>query len=156
MPLKINVGLSQKVGLPDYGSLGATCHVEYEADSRLLLQDPSEFQRQVQQAYLACQHAVQNELSRHQTGGGGHPSSVNVNSTGTASTANGQQRVSRKATSSQVRAIHTIADRLQVDLTNWLQQKFGLHATNQLSIAQASTAIDELKALPAGASGGVY
>ena len=28
MPLRLNVGLSKKVGLPDYGSLEASCHVD--------------------------------------------------------------------------------------------------------------------------------
>ena len=33
MPLKLNVGVSRKVGLPDYGSVGASCNVEVELDS---------------------------------------------------------------------------------------------------------------------------
>lgn len=82
MPLKVNVGLSQKVGLPDYGSLGASCHVEYEADSTLLTTDLETFQRQVKNAFVACKQAVQDELHRHQSGpptanGNGPPSRNN-------------------------------------------------------------------------------
>ena len=69
MPLKFSVGLSKKIGQPDYGSLGASCHVEYEADSVLLFSDLETFHRQVKAAFVACKQAVQDELSRHQNGG---------------------------------------------------------------------------------------
>ena len=66
--------------------------------------------------------------------------------------ANGQRSM-RKATASQVRAIHAIAERLDLDLVRWLHEKFGQRAVAELSISEASTAIDELKALPAPNNG---
>ena len=36
MPMKLNVGVSRKVGLPDYGSVGASCNLELELDAGLL------------------------------------------------------------------------------------------------------------------------
>jgi len=36
MAVTLSVGLQKKVGLPDYGSLGASCHVEFEVDRSLL------------------------------------------------------------------------------------------------------------------------
>ena len=68
MPLKVSVGLSKKIGQPDYGSLGASCHVEYEADSVLLFHDLDTFHRQVKAAFVACKQAVQDELLRHKQG----------------------------------------------------------------------------------------
>jgi hypothetical protein len=63
MPLRLNVGLSKKIGLPAYGSIGATCHVEVELDSNLL-HDAENFQRHVRRAYSVCGAAVIDELAR--------------------------------------------------------------------------------------------
>jgi hypothetical protein len=158
MPLKINVGLSQKIGLPDYGSLGASCHVEFEADPQLLRQDLDGFQRQVADAFVACKQAVQDELHRHSAGSGksgnGHAANGQARPAGNGQS-NGQANGARRqATSSQIRAINAIAQRLELDLNRWLYDKYGLRAVSHLTVPQASSAIQELNELPADGVGG--
>ena len=162
MPLKVNVGLSQKVGLPDYGSLGASCHVEYEADSTLLTTDLETFQRQVKNAFVACKQAVQDELHRQQqpappsANGNGQPArNTAVNGNGQERQSNGNRSFGRKATNSQVRALEAIGHRLQLDLNQWLQQKYGLPFPADLMIKEASRAIDELNTSPPQDANGV-
>ena len=58
MPLKLNVGVSRKVGLPDYGSVGASCNLEMELDAGLLEHDLDGFQARIRRAYVAAHRAV--------------------------------------------------------------------------------------------------
>ena len=154
MPLKVNVGLSKKIGMPDYGRLGARVHVENEANSTLLHSDLDGFHRQVTNAFVACKQAVQDELARHQSNDQRGPDRPGQNGNGQHG-GNGQRRSNgRKATVSQVRAINSISGRLQLDLADWLHQKFGLRVPGDLSISEASSAIDELKALPSSSNNG--
>lgn len=63
MAVKLSVGLQKKVGLPDFGSLGASCHVEFEIDRGLLEHNLDGFHRKVSEAFVACRQAVQDQLA---------------------------------------------------------------------------------------------
>ena len=67
MGIKLNVGISKKIGLPDYGSAGSQCNLEVELDASAL-DRPEEFHRRVQEAYTACRCAVEDELGNHRAG----------------------------------------------------------------------------------------
>lgn len=169
MPLKLHAGLSKKVGLPGYGSLGASCHLEIELDTSLLARDPPGFQEQVQAAFGACAQAVQAELDRHSA----VPDSPSMQSTAaingqitrngaeasdgksdTPPIRNGHSRKNgRKATESQVRAIFAIGHRLNLDIPAELDQRFHVARPEDLSIGDASRFIDELQQSSAGVGG---
>jgi len=71
MPMKLNAGVSRKIGQPNYGSLGASCNVEVELSGSLLFDDPDAFQQHVRQAYATCRQSVDEQL-----GTGQQPSST--------------------------------------------------------------------------------
>ena len=57
MAVTVSAGLQKKVGLPDYGSLGASCHVEFEIDRSMLDQNLDGFHQKVADAFAACRQA---------------------------------------------------------------------------------------------------
>ena len=143
MPVKVNIGLSKKVGLPDYGSLGASTHVEFELDGGYDNGSTEKFQDAVRRAYAACREAVESELSaqasdskpeqqlpaRHRY--------ANQSNPGTQT---------RGTTSSQVRAIHAISNQSGISLAAVLSE-FNVSRPDDLSVRDASTVIDQLKTL---------
>jgi len=50
MGMKISVGLQKKVGQPNYGSLGASCHVEFELDMAMIENNLEGFHNKVNSA----------------------------------------------------------------------------------------------------------
>jgi hypothetical protein len=137
MAVTLSVGLQKKVGLPDYGSFGASCHVEFEIDRSLIDHDMEGFQRKVASAFAACRQAVNDQLlqpSGHlPSNGNGHIYSNSV-----------RQKAGR-ATQSQVRAIFAIARQQKFDPAIVVHERFNVARPEELSIREASTLIDELK-----------
>ena len=165
MAVTLSVGLQKKVGLPDYGSLGASCHVEFEVDRSLLDSNLDGFHQKVRAAFAACQQAVHEQLARppaEPAGANGHgnghatPGSANGNGNGHGpgpGNSNGHRGHARPATASQARAIRAIAGRQRIDLPQLLGGRFSVSRPEELSIADASGLIDELKG-PAESHGG--
>jgi hypothetical protein len=158
--MKLNVGVSRKVGLPDYGSVGASCNLELELDSGMLDKDLDAFHARVRDAYVAAHQAVHDELARLQApvegNAGAYPSSrvnrapvngyASENGNGyTMRAQDSRARGRRSATSSQVKAIRAIARRHNVDLPSLLRQEFAAERAEDLTIRQASQLIDLLK-----------
>jgi hypothetical protein len=147
--MKLNVGVSRKVGLPDYGSVGASCNLELELDAGLLDKDLDAFHAHVSSAYVAAHQAVHDELARLQapvqSNAGVSPpppiSGAPVNSY-TSAHGNGHARQAqdnrarsrRPATRSQVKAIRAIAHRHNVDLPDLLREEFGAERVEDLTI----------------------
>ena len=170
MPLRLTVSISQKVGQPNYGSLGASCQVECELESGLLQEGPERFQEAAQEVYAACAQAVADELARLQTPPGPprltHGLSAEPVSCAEAATAvthemeenaaaprNGHSHRAgtttrpRFASPAQVRAIRSLSQKLLVDLNQILWECFQVERVEELSVTNASTLIQRLQAM---------
>jgi hypothetical protein len=158
MPLKLSVSVSRKVGQPGFGSWGAECGVELELnmDMALLRTDLDGFQREVRDAYIACNQAVQDELARHQHGPAGHAGSSTPHGNDLGNNppileSNSRRCRSRpgdhqEATAAQLQAIHALADRQEIDLSTLLPAHYQVERVEQLSRGEASRLIATLRA----------
>ena len=145
MPLRLNVGVSKKLGMPEYSSVGATCNLEVELDSGTL-DDLEGFHERARDAYVACHQAVNDELARLQgqtarpvaapaASADGHArrNGPVTHANGTQAPAGGDRgRPARPATAGQVRAILAIARRRHADLAGLLNSDFRSRENNQV------------------------
>ena len=174
MPMKLNVGLSRKVGEPNYGSRGATVNLELEIDSTLVA-EPERLQERIRELFGLAKASIDEELQGELT----QPAANVQRSTGQAATtsrqphANGRNGASRSttngnrsngngrqptnnpppATASQIRALHAIANRQGLNLEAVLQDRFDISDAATLTVAEASQMIDELNNNTATAGG---
>ena len=177
MPLTLNVGISRKLGLPDFGSVGATCNVSVELDAALLTRDPDAFQRHVRNAYAACSQAVNDELARQTTPGMAAPSGNGVhtaaapngngngaaqaapanaaagNGNGNGTSGNGNGNGSHAASQKQMGYVNQLARQIRGlgvrKLDSLTGKMFGKPLAG-LSSLDASSLIDTLKAIKDG------
>ena len=64
MPHKLTVGLSEKIGQPNFGSLGASCALELELTGEDLARSDA-IAEKVKQAYAQCRQRIDEELAPH-------------------------------------------------------------------------------------------
>ena len=156
MPLKLIVGVSRKVGQPDYGSLGASCGVEVELDGSLIRSDPDVFRRHARDAYRACEAAVREQLAiapgaRLAIHNPGPNVPVATASHSQARPSRQPDRTDRPASAAQLRALRAIADRGGVDLDALVADACGVVDPAALTCRQASRLIGRLRGEPARA-----
>ena len=151
MPVKLNIGLSRKVGEANYGSRGASVNLEVELDSGIV-SDQQRFQERVRSLYAQARQSINAELDLPGEADSGSAAKPPMNAPSSAHNGNGSQGRPNgsSATQSQVRAIFAIARRNRVDPKNLLLERFGLERPEDLSIRDASSLIDDLKRGVAG------
>jgi Tfp pilus assembly protein PilW len=156
--MKATVGICRKIGQPDYGSIGATCHVEFDLVQELIQDDPESFHQHVRDAFAACSDAVHEELARQRGSSATEtPASPKPASNGNgAPHRNGQQHAipaAGRASDKQLvylRQLARLVPAVGLRRLDELAQNVCGKTTVVLSTAEASRLIDSLKAVKAG------
>jgi hypothetical protein len=130
--MKLIIGLSKKLGLPGYSSVGALCQVE---SSELPVGLSAEaFRRRVERAFDSCRTAVDAELRRHAPGGDaeGLPEST--------------PGAARPATANQLQTLRSLIARLGPANAH-LAEILDARTLEGLSASEASAAIRRLRSV---------
>lgn len=143
--IKLNCGVSRKVGEPAYGSRGATCNVELELESSAS-QDTQLLHDRIRKLFAVARSAVDEELGlTNGNNGKTNPAAQPGPKQPTAQPKNGN--TPRPATESQIRAINAICERLGLNADEQARQRYK-HGLADLSLPEASAMIDALKNSP--------
>jgi hypothetical protein len=149
MPLKLNVGASRKVGDDNYGSRGASVHMEVELDASLI-NYPDKLQERIRHLFGQVHTSLAEELGR--SGNGHAPSNHAAKPTAPAEPLNGgapkngkQNGSQRLATPAQIKALYGISKRHGMNLHQVLRERCGLERPEDLSLKEASALIDSFK-----------
>ncbi len=139
--IKLNAGVSRKVGEPNYGSRGATVNVELELESSAA-QDAHLLHDRIRRLFAIAREAVAEELGLSmQTGA---PSQTAPPPASQPVVANGNGNSVRHASDAQIRAINAICNRLGLDPHAESHHRLG-RSIQDLTLPEASTLIDQLK-----------
>ena len=138
MPLKLNIGLSRKVGEPNYGSRGASVNLELELESGLL-SNPTRLQERIKHLFGMVKVSLAEELNSSS-----HPPIIGAASSRESVPTN-QAGATRMATPAQIKALFALARQQGVELTAFLQERCQVYRPQDLTLRQASTLIDALK-----------
>ena len=154
--IKLNAGFSRKVGEPNYGSRGASVNVELEVESSLI-GDPDGLMARIRKLFDIARQSVDAELANGSPdvdrGTANREGNRHDNRSNGGRGGNGQQNT-RYATSSQVRAIKAICNRQGVDPVRLASERFRVDDLEELTLREASSLIDELKAAPTNSRNG--
>lgn len=158
MSPKVSVGLTKKLGLPNFGSIGATCHVEFDLVQELIQDDPESFHQHVRDAFAACSQAVYEELARQRGSSTIEPptSSKPASNGNGAPHRNGQQHATPAAARASekqlvyLRQLARLVPAVGLRRLEEVAQNVCGKTTVVLSTAEASRLIDSLKAVKAG------
>jgi hypothetical protein len=152
MPIRVNVGLSRKVGEPNYGSRGASVNIEAELDTALV-SDPARLKDHLKHLFGLVRNALAEELNNH-TSQQPAPAPKTTTPNGSAATPRhvtsgtppAQRSGTRMATAAQAKALWAISRQSGIDLRTVLREQFSVGRPEELSMSQASALIDDLKA----------
>ena len=146
MGMKISVGLQKKVGQPNFGSAGASCHVEFEVDPGLIESNLEAFHGKVNSAFLACRQAVNAQL-RQQDGNQPEmaPASTHRPLPDRQQDRRPEPQRGGTATANQIRAIYGLCRRKRLDPQKLAHERFDRYVVEDLTIREASELLDELK-----------
>ena len=152
MPLTLNVGASRKITDGNFGSRGASLHLELDLDYTLLM-DPAHLQERIRQLYGVIRQALLEELQKDSNNSAQlpapsdalSPASFGPPTNGKPATNGKPNGKLRLASPAQIKALYAIAKEQGADLIEALRHHYGLENPEDLSLRQASGLIDLLK-----------